>query len=77
MYAGRYLGQNEAAPSSQVATLATAGAGLAVCPVAVPVFLGFGPANFLAIYRMAYEQALADLAARPTLYDRLQTPCWN
>ncbi len=77
MNAGRYFGLGETAGSTQVATFAIAGAGLVACPVAAPAFFGFGPGNFLSIYRMAYERALAEVAARPTLYDSLRNPCWN
>ena len=78
MYAGqRDLGLDETTPSSQVAAQAISGGGLVVCPVMAPAFVGFGQGHFLAIYRMAYAQALAALAAKPTLYDHLQSPCWN
>lgn len=77
MYAGRQIGIGTAEASTRVATIAVKGAGLIACPIASPVAFGFGPASFMALYQIAYERALASVAAEPTLYDRLMKPSWN
>ena len=81
MQADRVFGEGEAVTSTRIAAIALVDGGLMACPTGMPVAFGLGfgfaPMSFAAIYRMAYEQALSRVSARPSLYDRVRNPCWN